>query len=301
MAYRIVEITKPAECHVINSQLEITLEEGTVNIPLEDIEIILCIGAKIRFSTMGLGELNKAGIVVVGFGKTHIPETLIEPYFPNQRHSSLLKKQIFWADDFKNQLWNKIIRQKIDNSSRNLAVLGLDGVKEIEGFIQQVQDGDKENIEAQAASAYFQFYHKGLNRRTDDPVNSALNYGYAIIRSYIIKALISTGFHCALGINHHNEYNNFNLADDLIEPWRAMVDQIAYEIIGTDCNLSIKQRRALTGVLHKPCKIVGKIMNISTGIELMVDSFKNSVVENQAELLKLPMLIDFKESIPCES
>ncbi len=216
MAYRIVEITKPAECHVINSQLEITLEEGTVNIPLEDIEIILCIGAKIRFSTMGLGELNKAGIVVVGFGKTHIPETLIEPYFPNQRHSSLLKKQIFWADDFKNQLWNKIIRQKIDNSSRNLAVLGLDGVKEIEGFIQQVQDGDKENIEAQAASAYFQFYHKGLNRRTDDPVNSALNYGYAIIRSYIIKALISTGFHCALGINHHNEYNNFNLADDLI-------------------------------------------------------------------------------------
>ncbi len=80
-----------------------------------------------------------------------------------------------------------------------------------------------------------------------------------------------------------------------------MVDQIAYEIIGTDCNLSIKQRRALTGVLHKPCKIDGKIMNISTGIELMVDSFKNSVVENQAELLKLPMLIYFKESIPCES
>lgn len=301
MAYRIVEITKPAECHVVSSQLEITLEEGSVHIPLEDIEIILCIGAKIRFSTMGLGELNKAGIVVVGFGKTHIPETLIEPYFPNQRHSSLLKKQIFWADDFKNQLWNKIIRQKIDNSSRNLAVLGLDGVKEIEGFIQQVQDGDKENIEAKAASAYFQFYHKGVNRRTDDPVNSALNYGYAIIRSYIIKALISTGFHCALGINHHNEYNSFNLADDLIEPWRAMVDQIAYGIIGTDCNLSIKQRRTLTGVLHKPCKIEGKVMNISTGIELMVDSFKNAVIENQAEVLKLPMLIDFKKNYPCES
>ena len=100
--------------------------------------------------------------------------------------------------------------------------------------------------------------HKGLNRRSDDPVNSALNYGYAIVRSYIIKALISTGFHCAIGINHHNEYNNFNLADDLIEPWRTMVDLIAFDTVGVDYNLSVKQRRCLTGVLHKPCKIDGK-------------------------------------------
>ena len=69
-------------------------EDGTVQIPVEDIEIILCIGAKIRFSTMGLGELNKAGVIVVGFGKKHEPETIIEPYFPNQRHSSFLKLQI---------------------------------------------------------------------------------------------------------------------------------------------------------------------------------------------------------------
>ena len=123
MAYRIVEITKPAECHVNNHQ-----------------------------------------------------------HFPNQRHSAFLKMQINLSEDFKNCLWNKIIRQKIDNSSRNLAVLGCDGVKEIESFVSQVR--------------------------------------YAIVRSYIIKAIISTGFHCALGINHHNEYNNFNLADDLIEPWR---------------------------------------------------------------------------------
>lgn len=178
---------------------------------------------------MGLGELNKAGIIVVAFGKKHEPETLIEPYFPNQRHSALLKMQINLSDDFKNQLWNKMIRQKIDNSSRNLAVLGLEGVKEIEDFVKLVHDGDKENIEAQAAAAYFQFYHKGLNRRNEDPVNSALNYGYAIVRSYIIKALISTG------------------------------------------------------------------------IELMVASFRNAFEQNQAELIKLPMLIGFKESLPCES
>ena len=301
MGYRIIEITKPSECHVTNGQLVVEQEDGTVQIPVEDIEIILCIGAKIRFSTMGLGELNKAGVIVIGFGKKHEPETIIEPYFPNQRHSSLLKFQINLSDDFKKLLWNTIIRQKIDNSYRNLAVLGLEGVGEIENYIHLVHDGDKDNIEAQAASSYFQFYHKGLNRRNEDPVNSALNYGYAIVRSYIIKALISTGFHCALGINHHNEYNNFNLADDLIEPWRAMVDQLAYGIIGTDFNLSMKQRRELTEILHRPSKIDDKIMKISTRIELMVDSFRTAVTENQAELIKLPMLIDFKEEMPCES
>lgn len=301
MSYRILEITKPAECHVTNSQLVVEMADGKVQIPLEDIEIILCIGAKIRFSTMGLGELNKAGIVIVAFGKKHEPETLIEPYIPNQRHSAFLRMQINLSDDFKNQLWNKIIRQKIDNTSRNLAVLGLAGVKEIADFVKFVHDGDKENIEAQAAAAYFQFYHKGLNRRNEDPVNSALNYGYAIVRSYILKALISTGFHPALGINHHNEYNNFNLADDLIETWRAMVDQLAHGIIGVEFNLSMKQRRELTSILHRPCKIDGKIMKISTGIELMVDSFRNAVEQNQAELIKLPMLIDFKENHPCVS
>jgi len=146
---------------------------------------------------------------------------------------------------------------------------------------------------------YFQFYHKGLNRRTDDPVNSALNYGYAIIRSYIIKALVSTGFHCALGIHHHNEFNSFNLADDLIEPWRAMVDQISYYHTGNEVRLNSKQRKSLAGILHCNCKVDGKIMWISTGIELYVDSFKTAILEKNAEFLKIPILLDFKDNMIC--
>lgn len=79
-----------------------------------------------------------------------------------------------------------------------------------------------------------------------------------------------------------------------------MVDQIAYGIVGSEFNLSMKQRRELTGILHRPCKIDGKVMWISTGIELMVDSLKNAVSQNQPELIKLPMLIDFKEELSCE-
>lgn len=231
MSCRIVEITKLSECHVNNHQLVVEQEDGTVQIPVEDIEIVICIGAKIRFSTMGLGELNQAGIVIVGVGKKHEPETIIEPYFTNQRHTAFLRMQINLSEDFKNCIWNKIIKQKIDNSSRNLAVLGLEGVKEIEEFVSKVHDGDKDNI----------------------------------------------------------------------EPWRAMVDQLAYGINGTEFNLSLKQRRDLTGILHRSCIIDDKVMNISTAIDLMVDSFKTCVLENQPELIKLPVLLDFKEEIKCES
>ena len=178
------------------------------------------------------------------------------------------------------------------NSARNLAIRGLEGFEKISEYSSTVKNGDVNNIETMAAKEYFQFYHKGLNWRTSDPVNSALNYGYAIIRSYIIKALISTGFHCALGLHHHNEYNSFNLADDLIEPCRAMIDQAAFSIIGNDINLSTKQRRGLTGVLHKNCEIDGIIMQISNGIEIMVDSLKNSILQQNIELLKIPILLD---------
>lgn len=294
MPYRIVQITKPSECHITNHHLIIEQEEGTADIPLEDIQIVICIGAKIRFSTMGLSELAKEGIVIVNFGKKHELESIIEPYYPNARHAKMLFEQIEMEDVFKKKHWDRIVKVKISNQAKNLAVLGLEGFERISSFEQFVQNGDKDNIEALAASEYFQFYHKGLNRRTDDPVNSALNYGYAIIRSYIIKALITTGFHCALGIHHHNDYNSFNLADDMIEPWRAMVDQMAYRMTNNDILLNSKERKEIIEVLHCNCKIGGKKMWIATGIELMADSLKAAIMKKDPEKLELPLLTDFR-------
>ena len=112
MAYRIVEITKPSEIHVVNHQLQVEQEDGKFTIPLEDVEIILCIGAKIRFGTMGLGEINQAGIIVVGFGKKNEPQTIIQPFFSNQRHTFFLEKQINLKDDFKKNFGIKLSRKK---------------------------------------------------------------------------------------------------------------------------------------------------------------------------------------------
>ena len=109
--------------------------------------------------------------------------------------------------------------------------------------------------EALAAKEYFEYYHPNLNRRTDDPINSALNYGYAVVRSAIARATIASGFLVSWGIHHDNQFNSMNLVDDLIEPFRPMVDIIAIKVAGSNVELTKPQRYKLAHILHNACII----------------------------------------------
>ena len=158
-------------------------------------------------------------------------------------------------------------------------------------YSRDVCNDNIDYIEALAAKDYFQEYHKGLNRRGNDPVNNRLNYGYAIVRSAIARALVCTGFHPAFGIHHNNQLNAFNLADDLIEPYRAMVDQVAYYNLGPNDHLSKMERKELAGVLFNACMIEGKKINIISAIELMCESLKRIILEGSGEELQLPTIL----------
>ena len=146
-------------------------------------------------------------------------------------------------------------------------------------------------IEAQAAKEYFSFYHTGLNRRTDDPVNSRLNYGYAVVRSAIARSLAATGFHPTFGIHHDSQLNAFNLADDLIEPYRAIVDCVAYYNMGSNEMLTKTERRALAHVLHNACMVDGIKVNVMTAIDMMSESLKRIILDKSSENLQLPTIL----------
>lgn len=124
---------------------------------------------------------------------------------------------------------------------------------------------DKEHVdyyEALSAKEYFSLYHKGLSRRVEDPINSRLNYGYAVVRSAIARKLVATGFHPTFGIYHDSQLNAFNLADDLIEPYRAMVDLVVHQNIGSNLKLTKIERQNIAHVLHNACIIDGKLLPI---------------------------------------
>ena len=118
-----------------------------------------------------------------------------------------------------------------------------------------------------------------------------MNYGYATIRSAIARKLVSTGFHPTFGIHHDNQLNAFNLADDLIEPYRPIVDLVAHENIDSNVRLSKEERRELAHVLHNACVVDGIKVNVLSAIDMMVESLKRIILGNTTESLKLPLIL----------
>lgn len=218
------------------------------------------------------------------------PSCMLVPIRSNVRQTLVMRNQIMLNSDVKDQIWKQIIMRKIENQARALTLLGRDGSEKILRYTSTASD-EIDAIEANAAKDYFHYLHPGLNRRNDDPVNSCLNYGYAVIRNAIIRAVILAGFQPALGIHHDNYLNAFNLADDLIEPWRAMVDLIALRDPGTSTVLSRSKRKEIAMVLHHACMVNDTKVSVLSGIDEMVGSFRNRIVTGDASNLKLPIIL----------
>lgn len=291
MGFRTLEISNAAEIHIKEGQLEITTEEGVALIPIEDLSQIMVHGANIRLSTMDLSILSQNKVALMTLDEKYLPTAIVLPFEGHARQSKLMHAQVHTSAEKYINLWMQIIRQKISNQARALSILGREGAERITEYANYIDEKNVDYHESLAAKEYFKYYHEGLNRRTDDPVNSRLNYGYAVVRSAIARKLVATGFHPTFGIHHDSQLNAFNLADDLIEPYRAIVDLVANENIGANVQLTRQERRELARVLHNACIIDGVKMNVLSSIDITVESLKRIILDNAQEELKLPVII----------
>ena len=299
MGFRTVDIGSDAEIHIRKGQLEISNKTGTILIPVEDIDRIMAHGANIRLSTMDLSILSRNKISLTTFDERYLPTAIVLPFEGHARQSKLMHAQVTTSEEKYERLWMSIVESKILNQSRVLSILGLEGAEEVAKYAESIDPSEIDFIEAQAAKRYFSFFHEGLNRRTDDPVNSRLNYGYAVMRSYIARCLVASGFHPTFGIHHNSQLNAFNLADDLVEPYRTMVDLVALKNIGSNTILSKKERRELSGILHNACVADGAKVKIMHVIEMMVESLKRIILCGSEERLILPTVlpVEFMEGV----
>lgn len=225
---------------------------------MEDLNRIMVHGAHIRLSTMDLSILAQNKVAIMTLDEKYLPTALVLPFNGHSRQSKLMHAQVNTEDVIYLDLWVQIIKRKVSNQSRMLSILGFDGAEKIAAYVEKITEENVDSIEAVAAKEYFSYYHEGLNRRTEDPINSRLNA--------------------------------FNLADDLIEPYRAIVDLVAHENIGANIQLSKTERRAIAHVLHNACIIEGTIVNVLTAIDVMCESLKRIILEKSAEDLKLPVI-----------
>ena len=287
MSFRTLELTEPTELHIKNGQLKVTQEAGEVMIPIEDLSLITAIGPNIRLSPRDLSILTQNHVSVMTLDEKYLPTAVVLPFEGNARQSQIMHQQVSFPRDKYLQLWKEIIFRKISNQACALALMGRIGSDYIAHYAELLDEESVDQYEAVAAKEYFQFYHEGLNRRTDDPINSRLNYGYAIVRSAIARGLCRAGFHLTFGIHHDNQLNAFNLADDLIEPFRPMVDLVAASHIGRNIKRNKAERKSLIHVLYNACMVNELKINVLSAIELMCESLKRIVGDSSEERLTL--------------
>lgn len=269
------------------------------SIPIEDISSLMLETDKIQISSHALRELTLNGTVVYVCDEKHLPCGVFLPFNSHSRQLRVLQKQFNIKKPLQKRLWQQIVQQKILNQAECLKICNNEGYLKLLSLSKQVQSGDSTFIESQAAAQYFKMlYGNGFKRKNKpsfeetDVLNAAMNYGYAVIRALIARNLVAYGFETSLGIFHHSETNNFNLADDLLEPFRPIVDLFTVEKIEGE-TLTSEHKRMLYNILHLEVRLGNENHSVMYAAEKTVKSLA-TVYKNDEGRLILPELIPLK-------
>lgn len=294
MGYRVLFLANSMKLSVKNEQL--IIDNGQVTkIPLEDIECIAVDSPQVNFNSYLFSKLSEYAITLYITDKTHNPCGVYIPACCHSRHLSLLQHQIEMTLPTKKRLWKQIIVQKIENQALALKYSSASEWQDIDVIKRKVQSGDSTNMEAVAASKYFKLmFGKNFTRGADNTINACLNYGYAVLRSTIEKYLVVYGYEPCLGLFHKSALNNFNLADDIIEAYRPIVDLFVRNNVNTDDAFSVGIRAQIVNLLNADILIDDKMYTIAKAIELTIQSMTGFYNGTRKDLL-LPKLIEIQQ------
>lgn len=215
-------------CDVIRNDSERT-------IPIEDIGVVVLDNKRITLTTGAMEALLENNCAVITCDDKSMPVGLLLPLCGNTLQSERFRNQIDASLPLKKQLWQQTVRQKILNQAALLSSVAKAETRNMLAWAADVKSGDSENMEARAAVYYWKNVFPTLPNfvrgREGEPPNNLLNYGYAILRACVARGLVGSGLLPTLGIHHHNRYNAYCLADDIMEPYRPYIDQLVINIM----------------------------------------------------------------------
>ena len=265
----------PAYLSLQNNQLVIKLPEvernaslpegfksqSVITRPIEDIGLVILDNKQITITSGVLEALLENNSSVITCDNKSMPVGLLLPLYGNTVQNERFREQLMATLPLKKQLWQQTIKVKIQNQAHVLQYcLGEDN-KCMRVWADEVKSGDPDNLEARAAAYYWKTLYAhipGFTRDRDGiPPNNLLNYGYAILRAVIARALVSSGLLPTLGIHHHNRYNAYYLADDVMEPYRPYVDGLVCEIMESGMDYSMLTTELKAKLLSLPVVEVG--------------------------------------------
>ena len=284
MSWRIIVISKRAKLDYQLGFMVVRSSEIT-KIHLSEISTVMIESTAVSLTTSLLFELSKRKIKVIFCDEKRNPSSELVSYYGSHDTSNKVRRQIQWKQNIKEAVWTEIVTEKIRKQKELLEILGKDESELLDSYIREIRWNDETNREGHAAKVYFNALF-GLNfTRTADTVeNAALNYGYAIILSAFTREVVANGYITQLGLFHDNMFNQFNLASDLMEPFRILVDR---EVVGMRLEeFGHPEKMRLVDLLNHEVQIDGKTQYINNAIKLYCRSVFDALNENDSSLIR---------------
>lgn len=293
MVWRSVVINQPARLK--REQFALLVEqEQSARVPFEDIAVIVLNHREITLTHPVLSACAEYGIGIYATGDNHQPSGVFLPFQSHSRATKMLRLQLALDKPTGKRAWAYMVQAKINNQAFCMKLLGRGDHERLESYSRRVRSGDTGNMEAQASAYYFpQIFNKGFHRGQNTWTNAALDYGYAVMRGACARALVAHGMLPTIGLFHSSEQNAFNLADDLIEPFRAIVDLhvATNRKMDDEQELVPADKAALVSLLHVDVRMPRGVMSVLASVEQAAESLMRVYDGGGESLLEMPQLI----------
>lgn len=295
MAWRGLHISKPSRLSLGDNQIIVAQDDGDVRLALEDIAWIVLDTSHATLTSTLITACMGAGVVIVTTDDKHTPSGIVLPFHQHFRQGEIAQSQVAMGAPLKKRLWQFVVRMKIQNQAAALDTLGRSGADALREMARHVGSGDPDNVEARAAREYWSKLWLEFRREDDDDKrNKLLNYGYAVVRSGVARALVASGLLPAFGLMHASATNAFNLADDIVEPFRPFVDVLAWKTADegrpSRDMLTVEERRTMAGVLLREASAGIEKVTLLVATEMAAESLVRAIESATADALILPTL-----------
>ncbi|MBQ6252075.1 type II CRISPR-associated endonuclease Cas1 [Ruminococcus sp.] len=277
-----------ADLNKSDNCLLVTNGDGKNKTPVNQINSIIIESEQVKITSSLMVFLIENNVSIIFCDGKHNPCFETIPFNGNTFSSGRLAEQFNWNKERKRETGCDIIRLKIQNQANLLKRVGIADYVYLESLLLSIDEDNMIAIEAEAAKVYFHgLFGKGFQRRTECSINSALNYGYAILLSTINRIIVSYGYNTSLGLNHHSNKNHFNLSCDIIEPFRPFVDEVAYENMNADFDRAYKTK--LLSICSNDIRYNNSIITLESALDL----FTMAVIKRMTDEVEFKEMIGF--------
>ena len=263
--------------------------EETVKIHINEIEMVIVESTAVSFTAYLMNELVKNKVKVIFCDEKRNPSSELLPYYGAHDTSAKIRHQMEWTKENKAAIWTEIVTEKIRKQAEHLQDRFKTEAILLYQYIEEMAYGDETNREGHAAKVYFNaLFGKDFSRTEECPVNAALNYGYSIILSLFTREVVSNGYITQVGLFHDNMFNQFNLACDLMEPYRPIIDRFVVEM--NPVQFEKEEKHQMITVLNKEVFIDGRKEMLGKAVKIYTRSVFNALNDQDISLIKFYML-----------